>query len=336
MNVAKNSLFHLLLTRYRQFGGLKVVRYYAQMDALWPMLEVILRNPFSRSSYKNAYTAALRKVEPYLIKKYRLIAQNSAFKVKSCSLRHEHPKVIWWCWLQGLNKAPAVVQACYNSLVHSAWFKSQGYTVKVIDNANWRELVELPDYIVRKWSKNQIPPANFADLLRLQLLIKYGGTWVDSTVLCTSVSYFDFQGSSVQRYLEADLFMFQYKKPESDKWGGIGNWFISSCSNNEVLMVLRDMLFAYWKDYDCLLDYYMFHLFFSMLKNVYPLEIAAMPYGYAVPSVTLVHHWNEKFDKEKWERFTSKVCFHKLAYSVKKDVLERTGTYYEYILDKYQ
>jgi len=53
--------------------------------------------------------------------------------------------------------------------------------------------VELPGYIVEKWEKGRIPAAMFSDLLRVELLIKYGGTWIDSTVFCTGVN--DEQGS---------------------------------------------------------------------------------------------------------------------------------------------
>lgn len=52
----------------------------------------------------------------------------------------------------------------------------------MIDNGNWRDYVELPEYIIQRWDKKQISPAHFTDLLRLQLLIKYGGTWIDATV----------------------------------------------------------------------------------------------------------------------------------------------------------
>lgn len=129
--------------------------------------------------------------------------------------------------------------------------------------------------------------------------------------------------------------MFQYTRPGSNQWGGIGNWFISACTNNEVLMVLRDMLYAYWKDYDCLVNYYVFHLFFSMLREVFAGEIAAMPYGYAIRSLALVAHWGEPFEQEMWERLTSRVCFHKLAYSVKKEVLKGKGNYYQYVIGEY-
>lgn len=327
MSVTSNSLYEILLSRFRQFGGMKVVGYYAKMGVLWPMVRTILRNPLSRNSYKAAYSVAIQKVTPFLREKYAPIMLERKKFYDGQTLVHEKNKIVWFCWLQGMWKAPAVVKACYESLRRNLPDRD----IKVIDAENWNEYVELPEHIVRRWEKKQIPPAHFTDLIRLQLLIKYGGTWIDSTVLCTGLKPESEDATSA--LLVADLFMFQYTRPGSDKWGGIGNWFISSCTNNEVLMVLRDMLYAYWKDYCCLLDYYIFHLFFTMLRDVYPQEIAAMPYRYAVPSITLVHHWGEKFDKEKWERFTSKVCFHKLAYGVKKEILEGKGNYYHYIVE---
>lgn len=135
-----------------------------------------------------------------------------------------------------------MVKACYNSLVHGEWFRVNGYEVIVIDENIWYEYITLPDYINRRREKRQIPSAHFSDLLRLELLIRYGGTWIDSTVLCTGEPA---GGLPLTAYLDADLFMFQYTRPGSSEWGGIGNWFISACTNNEVLMVLRDMLYAY-------------------------------------------------------------------------------------------
>lgn len=231
------------------------------------------------------------------------------------------------------------------------------YEIKVIDAENWKEYVELPDYIVKKWEKKQIPPALFSDLLRLELLIKYGGTWIDSTVLCTGVNgsqvdlsvepahaqhtenklssaFAQSQPSRIQELLEADLFLFQYTKQGSIPVS-ISNWFISACSNNEVLMVLRDMLYAYWKDYDCVLDYYIFHLFFAMISKEYPEIVAAMPYGQSLNSLVLLHHWGETFDQKKWNKLTEKVCFHKLAFRVGEDVQNNKENYYNYILTEY-
>ena len=193
--------FYKLISRYKQFGGFRLVIEYAKLGALWPAIKAGVRCLVKRQSFKGIYPEALRKIEPFLIQKYGSKVQEfkkfldgpsgKAERNSSRELKHEHPKVIWWCWLQGKEQAPQIVNACLNSLMRE--FKgssvqevqglSDGYEIKVIDAENWKEYIELPDFIVKKWGKKQIPSALFSDLLRLELLIKYGGTWIDSTVL---------------------------------------------------------------------------------------------------------------------------------------------------------
>ncbi len=332
--------FHKLTSRFRQFGGMRLVLQYAKLGALPAVVKGFVRCVVKRQSFKAIYPEVLKRVEPMLIVKYgSRIQEYKEFngsrsrtgEFENNTLVHEHPKVIWWCWLQGVENTPVIVRACYNSLVHGEWFKVNDYKINVIDAENWKDYVDLPDYIVKKWEKKQIPAALFTDLLRLQLLIKYGGTWIDSTVFCTG-----FNGSKVQefkKYLDADLFLFQYTPEGTTKNISISNWFISAHSNNEVLMTLRDMLFAYWKEYNCTLDYYIFHLFFAMVAKEYPNEITAMPYGYSMNSLVLLHHWDESFDQKKWDKLTKKVCFHKLAFRIDLKTKENKNNFYNYILN---
>ena len=342
--------FRKLVSRYKQFGGFRLVVEYAKIGALWPAAKAAWLFTVKGSwlkvgvfqCCKEMYSVVNReKVEPFLTERYAPIVQElKKFNVQgvqtntylsndtnNASTGSATKKPIWFCWLQGVEQAPSIVKACYNSIKRNVPDKE----IKVIDAKNWREYVELPEYIVKKWEKGRIPPALFSDLLRLELLIKYGGTWCDSTVLCTGVSGSKFQGSSVQEYLDADLFLFQYSKP-GGKEISISNWFITARKNNEVLMVLREMLYAYWKDYDCTLDYYMFHLFFSVIAKEYPEEIAKMPYGYSPNSLVLLHHWGEKFDQKKWDKLTSQVSFHKLAFRVSDTVKNDKENYYNHIL----
>lgn len=322
-----SHLLPLLKTRYTQLGGLRLVRQYAKMGLLWPAAKKVLRHPFSKQTYKQVYLDTVRKVEPMLIKQYRPVMRKMADRVRNegMALERKRSKIIWFCWLQGIENAPEVVKACHRSLQRNM----EGYEIIVIDEKNWHEYIDLPDYIIRHREKKQIPSAHFSDLLRLELLIRYGGTWIDSTVLCTGEPA---DGLPLTTYLDTDLFMFQYTEPGNSEWGGIGNWFITACTNNEVLMVLRDMLYAYWREHDCVLNYYLFHLFVGMLREVFPEQIAVMPYAYAPRSLALVHHWGEPFDEAKWKRLTERVCFHKLTYMKDKVPAKVEGTYYEYIL----
>ena len=322
-----------LTTRFQQFGGMRLVWQYAKLGIIPIIVRGFFRCLKKRQSFKAIYPGVLNRVEPFIVEKYGSRIQSSRSRIgelENYLLAHEHPKVIWWCWLQGIEAAPSIVKACYNSLVHGEWFKVNGYQVRVIDAENWKEYVDLPGYIEKKWEKKQIPPALFSDLLRLELLIKYGGSWIDSTVLCTG----NVNDNQYDNFLNADLFLFQYTKQGSIPVS-ISNWFISAHSNNEMLIMLRDMLYAYWKDYDCVLDYYIFHLFFAMISKEYPEQIAAMPYGQSQNNLALLHHWGEKFDQRKWDKLTSEVCFHKLAFRVSQNVMENKENYYNYILTEY-
>ncbi len=323
-------LLKALISRYRQLGGWKVVRFYAGMGVVWPMVKAILHNPFIRQSYKLAYSLAIQKVEPFLRDKYSPMMAKCQALYSGEALIHQRSNIVWFCWLQGLDNAPLIVKVCYASIQKHL----KDREIRVIDEKNWRDYVELPDYVLKRWENKQMPPALFSDLLRLQLLIKHGGTWMDATILCTG---FDTsQTKETLEFFDVDLFMFQYTQPGSFKWGGIGNWFITSCTNNVVLMSLRDMLYSYWKDYDCTLDYYILHLFFTMLREEYPSEIASMPYGYAVQSVALGYNLGKQYNPDSWNRLISKVSIHKLTYKVKEKVLRDKDNYYYHILSQYE
>lgn len=347
--------FKKLIARYRQFGGTKLVWEYAKLGVLPVVVKGLWRFTAKGSWFKvgvfqcckGLYGEMIKKVEPFMMDKY---GTHIPQKVRYDNLNHnDNKRIIWWCWLQGLENAPEMVQACYNSVRRYIPDK----VIKVIDAKNWKEYVELPDYITKKWEKGRIPAAMFSDLLRVELLIKYGGTWIDSTVLCTGFndnhndnenskdsklatdSKLSTLNSRLKLYMDAPLFVFQYTK-EGSVPVSISNWFITACRNNEVLRVLREMLYAYWRDYDCVLDYYIFHLFFAMVSKECPEQMAAMPYAQSQRSLVLLHHWGEKFDQRKWNRLTSEVCFHKLAFRVSDSVKNDKDNYYNHILRIYE
>jgi hypothetical protein len=327
--------YNLLKRRFREFGGWRLVKEYAKLGIVPVVVKTFCRCVIKHESLRVIYPAIREKVCPMLVAKYKHIIKESKAKYESETLTHEHPKVVWWCWLQGEENAPTIVKACLNSLRRNL---PQDYEIRVIDESSWIQWISLPDYIVEKRRKGHIPPALFSDLLRLELLIKYGGTWIDSTVLCTGENGSkEFQGvSEASNFLEADLFFFQYTPPGSQRFGGISNWFISAHSNNKVLMTMRNILMVYWRDYDCTLDYYIFHLFFGGMVRAYPEEINAMPYAYSVDALQLMKHWHEQYDQEKWNKWTSRVCFHKLSSRPKKQSKIARNSIYQQIIEKYK
>lgn len=60
--------FHKLMSRYKQFGGLKLVIEYAKLSAVGAVGKGILRCLFKRQSFKQIYPNVLKKVESQLFK----------------------------------------------------------------------------------------------------------------------------------------------------------------------------------------------------------------------------------------------------------------------------
>ena len=200
----------------------------------------------------------------------------------------------------------------------------------VIDEKNFTDYVTLPEYIVKKYRKGIIPPALFSDLLRLELLIHHGGTWIDSTVFATGNMKDEKEvfGKFWQEIQKSDLFLYRYIK--NGRVHGISNWFIHAKADNPLLIELRDMLYAYWRDYNCTVEYYIFHVFFGVLAKRHPEMMRNMPMANSYKAIILAHNLDKPFDEEWWKKLTANVPFHKLNY--RKVPVIKDGTYYEHIL----
>ena len=223
-----------------------------------------------------------------------------------------------------MENAPLLVKACYESQKRNL----VGKKIELISYDTYGQFIELPDYIVKKHKQGKIPHPQFSDLIRLELLIKYGGTWIDSTVLCTGNNF-------PEKVLDSDLFLFQYRDAQTNKIVGFSNWFITSCTNNRVLLVLREMLYQYWRDYDCVIDYYIFHLFFSMIISECQEEMSKMLKNNNSVTLMLGKRITHKYDDVWMKKLTSACAFHKLNYRIKPDNRNAEPTFYDKIIETY-
>jgi len=325
--------FGKLKNRVQQFGGLKLIREYSRLGLFWPLAKQFFSCLCHKRSFKSLYPIISQRVNKLLLEKYAVLDGSQIDRdLVPIQFDKQHPR-IWWCWMQGEEKAPALAKACLKSL-RSVFSDCQ---VVVITEENMHEWVQFPEYIIEKYHKGIIPPVLMSDLLRLELLIRYGGIWVDSTVLCTLPNYDDsryvkgLHAPSLKEMLDADLFLFQYAQPDTHWNGSVSNWFIAAHHHNRLLCDVLAKLYAYWRDYDCVLQYYMMHMFIADVSKHYPEMIQNIPYGWSVPCLELGKHLGERFDAAHWQKFSNKVYCHKLSYRG----VERygVGSYYARIID---
>lgn len=237
----------------------------------------------------------------------------------------EPNKNVWVCWFQGMENAPEVVKICNKSL-----YKYMGdKEIHIITEKNMNEYVELPDYILEKWKKGIISYAHLSDILRTELLIKYGGMWVDATTLFTE---------PVPEYVyRKPLFLLQYKTLE-DLSMKINSWFIYAQPNCRILRVVRDLLYAYWKEENIIKEYFLWHHFVQMAFSKYKEDYENIDYVSEMMSHCLFYNLFKKYDEEYWKQIKRCSSIHKLSYykfatpdeKIPKDIKD---TFYEKLLD---
>lgn len=299
--------------KYKQFGGLRLVKEYTRMGVLPTVVKEAVKCVIHRTSFKAIYPAVEQKVNPVLCKKYRPMLD----KYDWTRLSETSPSnKVWFSWWQGMEQAPNMVNLCLQSLRQTMPDRE----IVIVTKENYRQWVTFPQHIEEKAAKGYLPLALLTDLLRLELLIRYGGVWIDSTVLCTGWKEGSLLEHSIQKQLSAPLFMYRYES-KMGRFQGFSNWFIVAGEGNTVLVALRDMLYAYWRDYDCVLNYYIFHRLLHMIVNVFPDVVKKMPVGLSITAIWLGNHLNDPYDEEKWNRLTNTCCFHKMNYrtEIKKD-----------------
>lgn len=318
--------FNQLITRYRQFGGIRLVWQYAKMGVLSTGVKEIVKCTIKGRSFKSIYPIITERIDEQLVAKYGHIThrKDNRVKVKDCGNEY-----VWFCWLQGIDNAPDMVKVC---LVSQR--RMFGNNVVVLDAENYRQWVTLPTFIEGKYRKGYIPGALFSDLLRLELLIQYGGTWIDSSVLVNPTRLREEDAlwkPTMEQLMNSELFIFRYLR--KGKVVGISNWLIHAKAGNPLLMDLREMLLAYWRDYNCTVEYYIFHLFFSVVAKRYPEMIAQMPRGNSYHSIMLGSQLDKDFNEEWWKELTEHVCFHKMNYRKENLAKANPNCYWNHILD---
>lgn len=310
----------VLLRRFKQFGGWHLAVAYLRMGLFWTCCKLGLSIFSGRMSRMEAYRRLLQEVESKLRKEYAPLLLQKEKEYCNEHVRRDEPRRIWFCWLQGMENAPELVKVCYESLCKNI----KDREIVVLTNENLSQYVHLPGYIERKHEKGIIPDAAFTDMLRLELLCKYGGTWIDATVLCTG-------SEGINDLLDADLFVFQQKPKGGERFVGMSSWMMSSAANNSFLMVVRDLLYEYWREKNCVVDYFLIHLFFCMMAERHPEVVEEMARkGNRIPHY-LQRRLADPYDKNWMEELKKHSKFHKLTYRI-SDKAKRKGTFYDVVI----
>ncbi len=179
-----------------------------------------------------------------IISKYGDIIKKELDSQSRCLQKNEGP--IWFCWLQGESEMPKYVKFCYESIKRNGTRE-----VNLITISNYTKYIQLPDYIIEKVDKGLFSYTFFADILRVNLLYKYGGLWSDSRILLTqpiNQNYFDYEFFTIKNHPKSNQFVSNYR------WT-VG--FMACTPKSPIFGVLKNFFAEYVKREDFLVDYFL-------------------------------------------------------------------------------
>ena len=235
---------------------------------------------------------------------------------------------IWQFWFQGFDNAPKIVKKCVESVKYFCSDKKIIY----LDKNNLSQYIKIPEHILYKHKKGIISNAHFSDYIRTALLSKYGGLWLDATVLLTD--------KIPNEIFKSDLFLFK-DLGWSDNFENcksisphllisclsflnsdiikpnISNWFIFSKRNNSLIESSKKFITDYWEKENNLKNYFIFHYWvrYAVLHNKNLLNEFKKIYD--IPNIfphLIQANWTEHFDLDMFKKILSLSPIHKLTY----------------------
>lgn len=309
-----------LIRLFKQVGGLQLLKNWIRGGVFPYALALVGLLGMSKKALEMVRNGVYLKVNQKLSKQYMYVFTKLELNKKTCKPAKNN-RFVWFCWLQGIDQAPELVKKCYASVRISL----KDRNVILITKNNISMYADLPDYIMNKYKKGIISHTHFSDLLRVELLSKHGGTWIDSTVFCRRIPEY---------MLDCDFFVFQNLKPGSD--GSVLNcssWFMTAKANNKIVMALRELLWEYWKKENKLIDYYLIHHFMEIVSKRYHDEWLKIPkYPNSLPHILLLSFF-EEFSAERYDIIMNNSPVHKLSYKIAEDKASATNTNYYHFMN---
>lgn len=290
---------------FKKVNGVKVLKDYARSHVLGYALLMTLCEGFSKKSLELVRASVSNKIVKRLRKKYTsFIEEWKKGDAERKNLPHEHSNKVWTCWLQGVEDAPDIIKKCYQSLLDNLTDRD----IVLLTEDNYRDWVTFPEYIQEKIDNGTISKVHMTDLLRLELLEKYGGTWIDITVFCS--------GKNIPDYIwDSELFIYQIMKPGLDGHAArISTWFMTAYTNHPIILLVKQLLLEYWRTHNKVVDYFLLHDLVELGIEAYPEEwMKVIPVSSSIPHILLLR-FAEQYNEKVWNEVKEMTPFHKLSW----------------------
>ena len=290
-----------------------------------------LQNVICLSGRRNKLTESIKRKRDSQIFDYLYRTADITFKkyAHQCQPGIDvSERIIWICWLQGEENAPALVKKCIQSIRNH----NPSCSVRLISLENYTQYISIPDYIVRKYQTGMISNAHFSDIIRMNLINDYGGLWLDATIFCArripdSVFEMTFFSGKSPRITGSYVSEYQWT-----------SFILGGKAHSTFFSFMVDFYKEYWEKNNKAIDYLFMDYAIVLARNKIPFIDQCIE---AVPENNLLrdeiqNHFNDKYESHQFEGWiNSETYLFKTSWRMDfaKETPNGEQTYFGYFLD---
>lgn len=272
--------------------------------------------------YHRAIISFFKNLLSDVIIKYRRLDESNV-KVQALTQND----IIWVCWWQGKDQMPPLIKKCYEHLQHN----SNGHPVCFISQDNFSNYVDIPLFLIEKLNKGLITITHFTDILRVSLLAKHGGFWIDGGIWVTKPinniighSFF-----SLKQEYNGDSLV------SKCRWSG---GCMATGKNNFLYSFLRESLIKYWDINNVPINYLFLDYLIDIAYNEFDhIKELIDSVDNSSPSLHLMKLiFNEEYHEDKMNEILNNNAFLSLSWKKTYEMYtqNKKQTYYNFFMNQ--
>ena len=248
------------------------------------------------------------------------------YEFNTCNQKNS--KIIWTLWMQGYKNAPELVKCTIDSIRKFA--ELNNFQFILLEEDTIEKYIVFPKLIKEKMDLGIIDYTKISDILRVSLLAKYGGTWVDATIYMKE----EFDSSLLlQNYYTIKTGGIEDYSPNisNNRWKG---FFLSG--NSSLFSFTRDFFFEYYSRYDIAVDYLLIDYIFDIAyKYDEKIKNQMLELEKSNPNLFwLENHLGDEFDQKVWNNIIETTKVFKTTYKLSEEIKSNKNNFYSKLIDR--
>ena len=225
--------------------------------------------------------------------------------------REEGPFPVWTLWWDGEENAPPCVKLALQS--QKKYFGGPEYAYHVLTKENYGQYAKIDPAVLARFEKGGVTLTHFSDILRCELLCRWGGLWMDATVYMTGPLNWESVTGSFYSIHKTTYPENLRRMIAAGRWSG----YVMHCRPGDPLAsFLTAALRAYWRKYPAMPDYYLIDELIDAAYRLIP-QVRRMIDGVPLNNERVFDLYNMRNDAYlpgKVEPILRANCLHKLSW----------------------